>query len=56
MTRGQGGMEVKSMVDLVLVKKDMLHYVHHVRVVRGMGRGFSDPHMVLCSQVYRSMG
>ena len=26
-TNGQDGMEVKSMIDLVLVKKDMLSYV-----------------------------
>ena len=38
-------MEIKSMIDLVLVKKDMLRYV---RVVRGMGRGLSDRHFVLC--------
>ena len=25
--RGQDGVEVKSMIDLVLVKRDMLHYV-----------------------------
>ena len=30
------------MIDLVLVKKDMLHYA-----VRGMGRGLSDPHALL---------
>ena len=35
--RGSDGMEVKSMIDLVLVKKDMLHYGHDVRAVRGMG-------------------
>ena len=35
------------MIDLVLVKKDMLRYVQDVRVVRGMGRGLSDHH-VLC--------
>ena len=33
----QDGVEVKSMIDLVLVKKDMLHYVQDVRAVRGMG-------------------
>ena len=26
----------------------MLQYVQDVRVVRGMGRGFSDHHVVLC--------
>ena len=35
--RVQEGVEVKSMIDLVLVKKDMLHYVQDVRAVRGMG-------------------
>ena len=46
--RGQDGMEVKSMIDLVLVKKDMLHYVQNVRIVRTMGRGLSDHHVGLC--------
>ena len=32
--RGQDGVEVKSMIDLMLVKKDMLHYMQNVRVVR----------------------
>ena len=36
------------MIDLVLVKRDMLRYVQNVRVVRGMGRGLSDNHVVLC--------
>ena len=35
------------MIDLVLVKKNMLRYEQDVRVVRGMGRGLSD-HYVLC--------
>ena len=34
---GQDQVEVKSMIDLVLVKKDKLYYVQDVRVVRGMG-------------------
>ena len=42
------GVEIKSMIDLVLVKKDMLHYVQGVRVMRGMGRGLSEHHVVLC--------
>ena len=46
--RGQDGVEVKGMTDLVLVKKDMLRYVQDVKVVRGMGRGISDHHAVLC--------
>ena len=35
--RNQDGVKVKSMIDLVLVKKEMLRYVQDVRVVRGMG-------------------
>ena len=35
--RGQDGMEVKHMIDLVLVKKDMMRYVEDVRAVREMG-------------------
>ena len=35
------------MIDLVLVKKEMLRYVQDVTVVRGMGRGLSDHHVVL---------
>ena len=34
--KGQDRVEVKSMIDLVLVKKDMLHYVQDVRAMRGM--------------------
>ena len=47
MARGQDGVEVKSMIDLVLVK-DMLYYVQEVISVRGMGQGVSDHHEVLC--------
>ena len=46
--RGQDGGEIKSMIDLVRVKKDMLRYVQDVRVVRGLGRDLSDHHVVLC--------
>ena len=35
--RGQDGVAVKSMVDLLLVKRDMLRYVQDVRAVRRMG-------------------
>ena len=42
LARGQDGVEIRSMIDLVLVKKDMLHYAEDVRTVRGMGRGLSD--------------
>ena len=34
--RGQYIVEVKNMIDLVLVKMDMLRYVQNVRAVRGM--------------------
>ena len=47
--RGQDGVEVKRMLDLVLVKKYTLRYVQQdVRAVRGLGRGLSDHHVVLC--------
>ena len=36
------------MIDLVLVKKDMLHFVQDLRAVKGMGLGISDHHVVLC--------
>ena len=48
MVKGQDGVGVKSMVDLVLVKKDMLRYMQDMRVMRGIGRGFSDHNVVLC--------
>ena len=48
MARGRVGMEIKSMIDLVLVKRDMLRYVQDVRVVRKMERSLSDHHVVLC--------
>ena len=35
--RAQDGVEVKSIIYLALVKKDMLHFVQCVRAVRGMG-------------------
>ena len=48
-TRVARSQEVKGMIDLVLVKRDMLRYFREdVRVVRGMGRGLSDHHIVLC--------
>ena len=46
------GEEVKSKIDLWLKKKkDMLHYVQDVRIMRGMGQGLSDHHIVMRSQV-----
>ena len=42
------GVEIKSMINLVLVKRNMLRYVQEVSSVRGMGRGLSDHYVVLC--------
>ena len=36
------------MIDMVLVKKDMLRYVKDLREVRGMERGHSDHHVLVC--------
>ena len=48
--RGRDGVDIKSMIDLVLVKRGMLRYVQDMRVVRRMGRGLSDHHdtMMYC--------
>ena len=35
--RCQDKVVVKRMIDLVLVKKDMLYYMQDVRALRGMG-------------------
>ena len=43
--KSQYEVEVKSMIDLMQVKKDILYYVHDVRPVKGMGSGLSDCHM-----------
>src|SRR5678815_16083 len=45
---GRDGIEVKSMIDSVLVKKEMLKYVFDVKSVRGLGMGLSDHYFVLC--------
>ena len=45
---GRDGTEVKSLIDVVLVKKEMLKYVMDVKSVRGMGMGISDHYIVLC--------
>ena len=37
MARGQDGVNIKSMIDLVLVKREVLQYVQNVRAVRGIG-------------------
>ena len=46
--RGQDGLEVRSGIDLILVKKDMLRYVQNVRAGRGIVRGLLDHPVVLC--------
>ena len=46
--KSQDGVEVKSMIDLVLVKKDILRFVQDMRSVKEMGRGISDHYVVLC--------
>ena len=51
--RGQGGVRVKSMIDLVVVK-DIMRYVQDVRVVRvvrGRERSLSDHHVVLVKRL-----
>ena len=52
--RVQNGVEIKSIIVLGLVKRDMLRYVQDVRVVRAMGRGLSDYHVLLCKVRMRS--
>ena len=46
--RGQEGVEAKSMINLVLVKKGKLRYVQDVRALRGIRQGLSAYHIVLC--------
>ena len=46
--RGQDGVEVKTMIDLVLVKKNMLRPVQDVRAVKRIGRGLSVHDVVMC--------
>ena len=48
MARGQVGVDVKSMIDLVMLKRNILQYVQNLRAVRGMGQDLSDHHVVLC--------
>ena len=36
------------MIDMVLVKDDMLRYVQNMMVMIRMGRDLSDHHVVLC--------
>ena len=44
---GQDGVEVKNLIDLVLLKKDVLVCVQDVRAMRRMGGGLLDHHVVL---------
>ena len=46
-TRGRDGVEIKIMIDLVLVNRDMLRYMQDERVVKGMGHNLSE-HYVVC--------
>ena len=45
--RARDGVDIKRMIALVLVKRNMLQYVQDVREVRGMGHGLSD-HLLYC--------
>ena len=54
--RGRDGMEIKSMIDLAMVKRDMLRYVQDVRAVRGdWTRPLRPPCCTVQIQVGRSM-
>ena len=46
--RGQHGVDIKNMIDLVLLKNDIMRYVQDVKAVKGMRRDLSDHHVVLC--------
>ena len=50
---GRDGVEIKSMIDLVLGKRDILRYVQDVRMVRGMG---AHPLRPLCCTVQSQVG
>ena len=45
--RCQDGVEVMSMIDMMLAKKDMVRYVQDVRAVKRMERGLLDSDVVL---------
>ena len=54
MAKGQGGVETKSVIDLVLVKSEMLRYVQDVRAARGMPRSrHYSRNLVLKKVAYR---
>ena len=44
----RGGTECRSLIDLVLVKKDMLRDIVDVKALRGLNGGVSDHMIVLC--------
>ena len=46
--RVQDEVEIESMIDLVLVNRDMLCYLYNVKAVRGMRQCPSNHHVVLC--------
>ena len=48
MARNLDSVEIKSMIELVRVKRDKLRYVQDVRAVREMGASLSDHHVVMC--------
>ena len=45
--RGQNGMKVMNIINLALVKRDLLRHEPEMKAGRGMGQGLSDHH-VLC--------
>ena len=46
--RAREAVEIKRMIDLMLVKRDMLRYVQDVGAMREMRRGLPDHHDLLC--------
>ena len=48
MARSQDGVEVISMIDIILMKKDMPRCLQDLRSLRGMGGGLSNHQDVLC--------
>ena len=42
MTRGQDGIELMSVIDLMLVKRGMLKHMQDVKTVRRIARNLSD--------------
>ena len=47
MGKGQNGVEVRCIIDLVLVKRDELNDVQYMRAVEGIGQGLSDHSILL---------